>query len=449
MAPIAGQLAWHFQEAGMTAKAIDYLRQAGDRAVQLSANEEAIAHFTQGLGLLDALPDTPERAQQELALQLGLGAPLQAAKGYAAPELGRAYDRAWELCQQMGEAPQLIPVLSLLVSFYGTRGEPQTAYQIGQQLLSAAERAEDPLPVAMAHWFLGWILVFLGRPAPALTHLEHVIAFYDPQQHRSLAFLYGQDPGVSCLSWSSWALWFLGYPDQAAKRSQEALALAQELDHPFTLGFALAIAGSMFHLLRRDVQAARGYPQAEIRLAAEEGFPLFQAGGTVDLGWLQVEEGQVEEGIAHLRQGLAAWQATGAGMLRPHYLALLAEACGKGGQPEQGLTIMAEALAAAQGSGERYYEAELHRLKGELLLRQGEQATAEASFLTAIEVARQQSARPWELRATVSLCRLWQQQGKREKARQRLTEIFGWFTEGLDTPDLQDAKALLDELSRR
>ncbi|MFB0538056.1 MAG: BTAD domain-containing putative transcriptional regulator, partial [Anaerolineae bacterium] len=408
MAAIAGQLAWHFQEAGMAAKAIGYLRQAGDRAVRLSANEEAIAHFTQGLALLETLPDSPERAQQELALQLALAAPLQAIKGYAAPEVGRTYARARELCQQVEETPQLFPVLWLLTSFYGVRAEYRTANEIGEQLLSLAQRVEDPLLVALAHWALGWPLLHLGELASAQNHLKQMIDFYDLQQHRFLSFLYGQDPGVSCLSWSAWALWLLGYPDQALKRSQEALALAQELDHPFTLGFAQCIAGVLFHQFRREGQAAQEQNVALMQLSIEKGFVLFQAEGTIYLGLAQTEEGQVEEGIAQMRQGFAAVQATGAELQRSRMLAWLAEAYGKAGQAEEGLSVLTEALALVEKISERYYEAELRRLKGELLLMQGDDAEAEASFHKAIEVARRQQAKSWELRATVSLCRLWQ-----------------------------------------
>ena len=448
MAAIAGQLAWHFQEAGMAAKAIDYLCQAGDRAVRLSANEEAIAHFTQGLELLGTLPDTPGRAQQELALQLALAAPLQATKGYAAPEVGRAYAQARKLCQQVEETPQLFPVLWLLTSFYGVRAEYRTANEIGEQLLSLAQRIEDPLLVALAHWALGWPLLHLGELASAQNHLKQMIDFYDLQQHRFLSFLYGQDPGVSCLSWSAWALWLLGYPDQALKRSQEALALAQELDHPFTLGFAQCIAGVLFHQFRREGQAAQEQNVALMRLSIEKGFVLFQAEGTIYLGLAQTEEGQVEEGIAQMRQGFAAFQATGAELQRSRMLAWLAEAYGKAGQAEEGLSVLTEALALVEKIGERYYEAELYRLKGELLLMQGDEAEAEASFDKAIEVARRQQAKSWELRATVSLRRLWQKQGRCDEAQQILAEIYTWFTEGFDTPDLQEAKALLEELLR-
>jgi predicted ATPase len=466
---VAVQLARHFQEAGVSEKAITYLHQAGDRAVRLSANEQAIAHFSQGLALLKTLPNTPGRAQQELNLQLALAAPLQAARGYAAPETGRAYTRARELCQQIGETPQLLPALWSLSSFYFARAEHQKSLKLTQQILNLAQRTEDPLQVAMARWALGVDSLHVGEFVPARDHLEHTIAFYDPQQHRSLAFTFGQDPGVSALAWATWNLWFLGYPEQALEHSQEALALAQELDHPFSLGFALNIAGSFFHQLRRESQTAQERNEAMMQLSTQEGFPLFQVLGTILQGWTQATAEQVEavrpaspaspkrehsrrklvEGaIAQMHQGLATCQAMGTGMQRPHLLALLAKAYGSAGRAEQGLNVLAEALAFVQSSDERYYEAEIHRLKGKLLLMQGgDETKAKASFHQAIEVARCQSAKSWELRATVNLCRLWQAQGKLEQAWQLLADIYGWFSEGFETPDLQEAQALLDELA--
>jgi predicted ATPase/DNA-binding SARP family transcriptional activator len=444
---VAVQLARHFQEAGVVEKAVGYLLQAGNRAMRLSANEEAIAHFTRGLSLLEALPETRERDRQELSLQLALAAPHQAARGYAAPETGRAYARAYELCEQMGEIPELLPALWSLGSFYYARAKCRKSLKLAQQSLNLAQRMEDPLQLAMAHWGLGAALLQVADLAPALEHLERVIAFYDPEQHHALAFLHGQDPGVSALAWGSWTLWLLGYPDQALERSREALALASELDHPFTLGFALNIAGSLFHQLRRENQTARERNEAMLQVAAQEGFPFFQVLGGILQGWTQAIAGQVEEGTAQMRQGLATLQAIGTGMQRSHLLALLIEAYAVAGQAQQGLSAAAEALAFVEHSGERYYEAELYRLRGELLHQQEHEAEAEASFDHAIEVARRQQAKSWELRATVSLCRLWQRRGKGEEAHQRLTEIYGWFTEGFDTPDLQKARALLQELS--
>jgi predicted ATPase/DNA-binding SARP family transcriptional activator len=443
---IALQLARHFQEAKIAEKAVSYLHQAGDRAVRMSAHEEASAHFTRALALLETLPDTPERAQQELRLQIALGMALQAIRGYGAPEVGRVYDRAYELCRQLGETPQLFPVLGLLTTYYTTRGDYRTAREIVGQLLNRAEQAEDPLLVAVAHWLHGLPLYLVGELAQAQAHQEHVIDFYDPQQHHALAFVYGLDPGVLSLSVTSWTLWALGYPEQALKRNREAIALAQELSHPPSLAWAQSYAGAL-HIFCGDWQAAQEVGETLIRLSTEQGFVYWRTTGLMCRGWALAQQGQTEEGIAQLREGLAAIRATGNEALGVFQRAILAEAHQRAGQAEEGLAVVAEALATKNHTGERFYEAEVHRLKGELLQMQGDEAEAEASFHRAIEVARQQQAKSWELRATVSLCRLWQSQGKREEARQMLAEVYDWFTEGFDTPDLKEAKALLEELS--
>jgi len=468
-------LAHHYTEAGLTAQAIPYWQQAGQRAIQRSANSEAIAHLTKELDLIKTLPDTPERTQQELTLQIALGGPLMATKGFAAPEVEKAYARARELCQQVGETPQLFLVLWGLWAFYTVRAELQAARELGEQSLSLAQSVQDPALLLWAHLMVGVTLFWLGEFASAQAHLEQSVALYDPQQHRSHAFFYGQSPKVSCLSIATWALWLLGYPDQAQERIRGALALAQELSHPFSLVYALFYAASL-HRFRREVQAAQERAEALIALSREQGFLYRLTFGTILRGWATVEQGQGEEGITQIRQGLAAFQATGAGVVRPYFLALLAEAYGKVGQGEKGLSVLAEAFAVVDRTGERLYEAELYRLKGELSLQsrqvedkpktsQDKSAVrspesedtdprplapdpqAEACFHKAIEIARRQSAKSLELRAVMSLSRLWQQQGKKDEARQMLAEIYGWFTEGFDTADLQEAKALLQELA--
>ncbi len=452
-AEIAVQLARHFQEAGAVRKAIVYLRQAGERAVRLSANEEAITHLRRGLELLETMPDTPERAQEELALQVALAVPLQAAKGFAAPEVGHTFARTRELCRQVGETPQIFPVLWLLALFYGTRGEHQTAHELAEQLLNLAERVGDPVLVALAHYMLGSAALFIGKLTLAQDYLEQVIAFYDPQEHDTLIFHYGLDIGVSGLSFASLAFWLLGYPDQALKRSQEALALAQGLDHPLALGLALGGAGILFHQFRRNAQVTQEWAEALISLSIEQGFPYWLAMGICNRGWALVEQGQVKEGIEQMRQGTTGYQATGAAVVLSQQLAMLAEAYGKIGLIEEGLTTFAKALAIAYRNEDRLYEAEIHRLKGELLQQaEGRELhtsheSPEACFLKAIEVARAQQAKSWELRATVSLCRLWQHQGRTAEAQQMLEEIYGWFTEGFDTVDLKEAKALLEALA--
>jgi predicted ATPase len=443
---IAVQLARHFQEAGIAAKAVKYLLLAGNKAMQLSANEEAVAHFREGLELLKTLPASPERAQQELELQVALGAPLQALKGYGAPEVSQTYDRARELCQQIGETPQLFPVLFLLCSFYWARADHHAARKLSEQLFNLAQMVQEPVKTALAQWAQGLSLVYLGEFIPAKAHLEHVIALYDSKKNRSLAFLYGQDPGVSCLIWDSWVLWFLGYPDQAFKLSQKAIALARELDHPFTLAFVLGVA-SWFHYFRREFEASKELGEENIKIAAEKGFELFKAWAPASRGYTQIAEGQVEDGIAQVKQGLAAWKAMGAEMNRTHCLAWLAEAYVKSGQTKEGMATIVEAFDALEKTGERYYEPELHRLKGELLLQQGiEDIEVKVCFRQAIDVAREQSSKSLELRAAISMARLLQKMGNPGEARHLLGEIFGWFKEGLETPDLKEAKALLQEL---
>jgi predicted ATPase len=291
-------------------------------------------------------------------------------------------------------------------------------------------------------------LVWLGEFAVAREHLEQGMALYDPPQHRSHAFLYGYDSGVHGLSFGAWALWYLGCPDQALRRNHDALTLAQELSHPFSLAFALAFA-AWLHQLRREGQAAQERAAAAIALSTEQGFPFWGAWGTILRGSALAEQGQSAEGIAQMRQGIAAWRATGAELQRPYYLALLAEAYGKTGHAEEGLHVLAEALTAVHKTGERQHEAELYRLKGELRLKQDvpDEQEAESCLRQAVDVARQQQAKSLELRAAMSLSRLWQHQGKRVEARELLAPVYGWFTEGFDTFDLQEAKALLETLT--
>ncbi len=368
-------LAHHYTEAGLKEQAIPYWQQAGERASQRSAYVEAIAHLARGLELLKTLPDAPERVQQELTLQLALGAALFAVKGYAAPEVEKAYTRARELCQQVGETPQLFPVLFGLAAFRLTRGEVQIARELSEQLLRLAQRVPDLALLVAAQNALGETLCHLGEFVLAREHLEQGIAVYDPQTHHSFASLYGADQGEQCLCYAAFALWHLGYPDQALKRIREALTLARAFPHSYNLVYGLFCA-AFHHQFRREGPLAGERAEAVMVLATEQGFPWFLALGTIVRGWSLSEQGQVEEGIAQMQQGLEACRATGAELSRPYNLALLAEAYEKMGQVEKGLTLLAEALAVMQKTGDRLHEAELYRLKGELLLAQArEQAT--------------------------------------------------------------------------
>jgi predicted ATPase/class 3 adenylate cyclase len=441
-------LAHHLTEAGSIAQALPYWQRAGQRSIQRSANLEAIAQLTKALELLETLPETPGRTRQELDLHTALGPALIATKGYAALEVEHAYARARELCQHVGETPQLFPVLFGLRLFYQQRAEFHTARELEVQLFHLAQRVQDPALLAVAHQALGATLYWLGELTQARAHLEQGIALYDPQQHRALISGAIQDSGVTCLAFVARVLWLLGYPDQALQRSQDALTRARELSHPFSLAYALGCTAAV-HQLRREGQAAQERAEAAMVLSCEQGFALWLALGTFLRGWALAAQGQPAAGLAQLRQGLAAYQAMGTEVAQSYLLALLAEAYVKGGEAEEGLCILAEALAAVHRHGERFYEAELHRLKGQLLRLQvvSDEPEAETCFHQALDIARRQQAKSLELRAAMSLSRLWHQQGRRPEAYELLAPIYGWFTEGFDTADLQEAKALLDEWS--
>ncbi|HJY82733.1 MAG TPA: adenylate cyclase, partial [Candidatus Binatia bacterium] len=446
-------VAHHYTEAGLIEQAIPYWQKAGQRASQRSANVEAVRHLSQGLELFTTLPDTPERNQHELSLQIPLGAVLMATMGYASPDARTAYARARELCEQMGDISQLFPVLYGLFLVYLGAGEHKTAHGLAAQLLSLAHRQQASTFLLLAHRALGQVLFYLGEPAEARAHVEQGIALYYPQKHNPQVSGVATDSGVVCRGFAAWVLWYLGYPDQALKRIHEALTLARELSHPHSLAFALCFAAEL-HQRRRDRQAAQEQAEALITLSTEQGLSFWLASGPVLWGWARSEQGHGEEGIAQLRQGIAGVRATGAEVVTPHWLALLAEAYGRDGQNGEGLKIVGEALAIVDKNEEHYYEAELYRLKGELTLQQFkvqgskfQVEEAEECIQKAIAIAHRQRAKSLELRATVSLARLWQQQGKQKEAHQMLSEVYGWFTEGFDTKDLREAKALLDELS--
>jgi class 3 adenylate cyclase len=328
-------LAHHYTEAGLLAQAVPYWQRAGQRAVQRFAHREAIGHLTKGLDLLKGLPETPEHTQQELDLQTALAPAWMAAKGYAAPEVEQAYGRARELCRQLGETARLFSVLRGLGAFYFVRGKYQTARELGEELLSLAQSPQDPARLLGAHQVLGIAWFWLGELPSARGHLEQTIALYNPQQHRSQAFRAGQDPGVLCRAYSAWALGLLGYPDQALEKIHEAVTLGRDLSHPHSLVFALYLVASL-HQLRRDVPATHEWAEATLALSREQLFPYWLAVGRITRGWALANHGHGGEGIEEIRQGLAAYQATGAELGRPWFLALLAEAYGKAGQAEEG-----------------------------------------------------------------------------------------------------------------
>jgi class 3 adenylate cyclase/predicted ATPase len=442
-------VAQHYTAAGCHAQAILYWQRAGQHASDHSAYLEAISHFNTGIALLKTLPEMPEHTHQALALHIALGAALQTAKGFGAPEAEDAYAQAYALCQQVGETPQLVPVLYGLWRFYTGRSQFHTARELGDTLLGLAQRAKDPALAVIAHYALGMTWLCLGGLPAARTHLEAGSVRYTPDQRRVPVFRMGHDPGVACRGLAALTLWLLGYPAQALARVHDALALAHALSHPFSLALAWCYEAYVSQF-RRDVPAVHDHAEAAVTLATAQGFPLWAAWGTSVRGWALALQGQGEEGMAQVRQGIAAVRATGGGALFvPYFSALLADVCDHLGHPEDGLQALVEAHTLVEQNEERWWEAEISRLRGVLLLRQtgAPQAEAEAWLQRALGVARHQEAKALELRAAMSLSRLWQQQGKRAEARQLLAEVYGWFTEGFDTADLQEAKALLEALA--
>jgi class 3 adenylate cyclase/predicted ATPase len=442
-------VAQHYTAASCAEQAVVYWQRAGQQASERSAHLEAISHFTAGIELLTTLPETPEHTQQALTLYIALGAALQMAKGLATPEVEHVYAQARALCQRLDETAQLVPVLMGLFRYYVVRPQLHTARELADTLLRLTQHAEDPALTVLAHNTVGVTWFYLGALPVARPHLEAGIALYTPDQRRALEFRTGQDPGVSCRVHTTWTLWLLGYPEQALARLHEALVLAHELSHPFTLAYARCTAAFGYQF-RREVAAVHEQADAAVTLSTAQGLPFFAALGTSLHGWALAIQGQGEEGLAQVRQGLAAWRATGAALAVPYMCTLLADVCAHLGHPADGLQALAEADTLMEQHDERWWEAEVYRLRGVVLLRQPgtPPAEAETCFQRTLDVARRQEAKSLELRAAMSLTRLWQQQGKQAEARALLAPIYGWFTEGFDTADLQDARALLAALSR-
>jgi predicted ATPase len=488
------ELAHHYSRSGNAAKAVEYLNLAGQQAMRHSANADAITHLTAALKLLKTLPDTAARARQELILQLSLGATLIATRGYGAAEVEQAYTRAQELCLQVGEPLQVAQVLFGRWVFNAVRGHLTAALAFGEQLLTVADRQQDSALSLMAHGMVGLILLWRGEFAPAQAHLDQAGACYDPEHHRDLAYHVGQDLRLSALGYAAATLWYRGYPDQALERVRHGLSIAQALSHPFSLGEMLCWVATV-HLSRREGQEAHAQVETLLTLAHQHGFAFWLGLGTGQQGWALIERAALsgarehrEAGLVQIREGLAAFRATGAEIYVTLFLGALAQGYGQGGQAEEGLRVVAEALAMVEKSEERWNEAELHRLRGELTLVQESQKSkiknqkskietspqpltpsaqtevereAEECFLKAIEIARKQRAKSLELRAVMSLVRLRQQQAsehesrpthheartKLNEAHQMLSDIYNWFTEGFETKDLQEAKEMIESLS--
>ncbi|WP_043285869.1 adenylate/guanylate cyclase domain-containing protein [Paraburkholderia oxyphila] len=454
IADYCSELAHHYGLSGNIPKAVEYLHRAALQALRHAAHLDAMHHLGVALELLKRLPDTPARVHWELKLLLSLGPALMDVRGYGAPEVAATYTRALALCEQTGETSQVFAVQLGLRIHYVSRAEYATARDLAERMLHMAQRAQDPALLVNAHDALGMCLLLQGELEAARTHAEQALALYDPVQHQAHVFAHALDPGIWALNILVLTLWLQGYPDQAYKRNLEALALAQKLAFGPTLANALAFAAEL-HQLRRESSRVLEHAEALITLSTEEGLPLWLAWGTFFRGWALTESESSQEGVAQMREGLAAARAAGGEDQRSYFLALLADGSQRAGDGKAARDMLEEAVAFIDKSGERCHEAELYRLKGSILFGalnsdDGLSACgdeAETCFRKAISVARQQGARSLELRAALSLARLWQREGKITEASQALSGVYGWFTEGFETTDLREAKELLDALA--
>ena len=445
-------LAHHYTQASMMAEAVPCWLRAGQRALHASANPEAIAHLTTGLDLLADLPAGPERAGVELQFRLTLGPAYMAIRGYAAPEVEACYQRARELCRELGDTPQLVPVLHGLWTYHIVRAQHTSAFALGEQVLQLGAATNDDGLLLQGNMEVGWSHFFLGELEQAREHLERVLALYDHERHSSHAFTYGDNPATSARSALASVLWLLGYPDQALRCSEENLAILRSLvQHPYSVAFGFTVAAFLRQYLG-DPSAARALAEEAVVISEAHGLAFIGAMASMFEGWARTREGELDEGMAQMRRGLAAQLATGAELARPYWLWLLAEVCQRTGAAREGLALLDDADATVEHTHDRYWEAEIHRLRGRLLLATAEPAapaSAEACYRRALEVARRQGAHSLELRAAVSLSRLWQAADRHGEARELLAPIYEQFTEGLDHPELREAAALLDELSFR
>ena len=411
----AVELAWHFEQARqldarLTDKATTYLLQAGRQAERQSANQEALSYYQRGLDILHSLPETPQRQQQALELQIALTVPTTVVHGYASSETRDVYDRASSLARKLGDTPALLTALAGLSRYYGVSGDIKTGMEVGEQILAIAQTTQETAVLLQACRTMGSTLFALGRPKEARAFWEQGAALYDPAEHERLAYRFGHDPAVIFHGYLIQTLWLLGYPDQAAAQGKRLRDLIQSWSHPTSLAYAHCFL-AMGACLRHDAEGVRHDAEEASRLGQSYGLPSWVAMAAVLRGWALVEQSRTAEGLAQLSEGITAWRARGFVHLAPLFLALQAESCLKARQLEEGSAALAAARTIAQNGGDTYWMAEVDRLQGELLWTQGEDdREVEAHFRQALEISRQQEARMLELRAAMSLARLWQSQ---------------------------------------
>jgi predicted ATPase len=449
-------LARHCAEAGLIEKAASLWGQAGQRSQARSALVEAVEQFRRALDQIATLPSTPTLRREQIKLQVALITPLIHVKGYAAPETKAAAERARLLIEQaeaLAEPPEdpLLP-FSVLYAYWVTNFVAFNGVAIRElatQCLSLAEKQRETVPLMIGHRLMGHALLFTGDIAEGRAHYDRAIALYDPVEHRPLATRFGVDIRVAILPFRSLALWVLGYPGAALADADCALHDAREIGHAATLMYALDHATMFAHIHCGSYTAARAELEELLALADEKSAAFWKAFGMMNQGCLFALTGKASDAVHVITSGMAAYRLTGATLHVPLYLPYLARAHAELGQFDDAWRCIDEAMTAAEAAKQKVYEAEVHRTAGEIALKgpEPDAAKAQTYFERALAVARAQQAKSWELRAAMSMARLWRDQGKRQQARELLAPVYGWFTEGFDTRDLKEAKALLDALS--
>jgi DNA-binding winged helix-turn-helix (wHTH) protein/predicted ATPase len=440
-------LARHYAEAGLVEEAVAYWGKAGHRSAACSAMPEAAAQFQKGLDQLALLPDNPERKQNELKFSCALGAVLNVVRGSAALETGQVYARARQLWEEIGSPLEFIEVPCGQSRYHAHRGELGRAQFLAEDLLHLSRRRNDSAGLVLGHYSCGRNLMWVGSFASSRSHLETVLALYDPDSHHSLVRQTGIQPNVAAQAAMGIVLFCLGFPDQAFAQSKKAIAQARALCHPPTLAMSLGMDALLLSIIGDDVGLEQRV-DGLVAIATDQGFPFYRATAAIYGGWIKARNADVTEGLSLLRDGSRAYCATGATVWMPLYTALLAGAYESSGQIEEAAAQLDQALQLVERTGERWFAAELDRQKGRLCLRLGHPEAAEELYRKALGVAREQDAKLWELRAAASLARLWRDQGRRAAGRNLLAQVYGWFTEGFATPDLKAAKMLLDEVNR-